>query len=149
MLVMGIFSLELSMRIYVERSRVVRNGWNLLDMLVVFSGLLQFVLDNTHADAGIMGPVRTLRCLRVLRIIKAFVFVNQLKELRRMVQGVAATFRVLVWALLMVFIFSTMWATVAVELLHPLMDGIGENSDLWEHCPRCHRAFSSVMAANL
>merc|ERR1719174_1131766 len=73
--VMVIFAAELWMRIYVERWKVFRDGWNWLDMLVVFSAVLQFLLEQMKADASIIGPLRTLRCLRIMRIVKAFVLV--------------------------------------------------------------------------
>merc|ERR1711871_1408918 len=73
---------------------------------------------------------------------------HHLKELRSLVMGVVVVSKTLGWALLIVLIFMTIWSTLAVEMLHPLMEEVAA-SNVWEDCERCERSFSSIMAANL
>jgi len=147
----------MNMPVYVERCRIFREVFNWFDFVVVFTGffstyveIAQATMSNARFAAAIpLGPLRTLRCIRLLRLVKAFVLVNHFKDLRRLIQGISTCVRILFWALFLVFIFMTIWGTLAVELLHPLMEDVAAGTISWENCPRCERSFQSVMDANL
>ncbi len=70
---LGIFLLEIGAKLYVDRVRFFRSGWNVFDFLVVAVALVP--------AAGGIAVLRALRLLRVLRVISV------LPRLRRVVEG--------------------------------------------------------------
>jgi hypothetical protein len=144
---LGAYTTELSIRLYVERTRIFLSGWNILDMVVVFSGIVCSVIEASEIDVVSISVLRMFRCFRLLRLMKFRVLVHQLKELRKLIRGITSCLRTLFWSMILVFVFMTLWSTLAVELLHPVMRGM--EVSVWEDCPRCSRAFSSIMDSNL
>ena len=72
-LCLAIFTVELTLKLFVQRTRFFRSGWNLFDFAVV-------AISYVPAGAG-LSVLRALRILRVLRLISA------VPRLRRVVEG--------------------------------------------------------------
>ena len=70
---LGIFVAEIAAKLYVDRLRFFRSGWNVFDFLVVGIALVP--------SAGGLSVLRALRILRVLRVVSV------LPRLRRVVEG--------------------------------------------------------------
>jgi voltage-gated sodium channel len=70
---LGIFVMEIAAKLYVDRLRFFRSGWNVFDFLVVGIALVP--------SAGGLSVLRALRILRVLRVVSV------LPRLRRVVEG--------------------------------------------------------------
>jgi len=70
---LGIFVVEICAKLYVDRLRFFRSGWNVFDFLVVAIALVP--------AAGGLSVLRALRLLRVLRVVSV------LPRLRRVVEG--------------------------------------------------------------
>ncbi|WP_140984698.1 ion transporter [Asticcacaulis tiandongensis] len=75
-ILLGIFVLELLLRLVVQGGRFIRDPWNLFDTVVIALALLP--------ASGAFSVLRALRVLRVLRLISVF------PSLRRVVSGIAA-----------------------------------------------------------
>ncbi|WP_439242199.1 ion transporter [Lonepinella sp. BR2474] len=58
---LGIFTVELILKLYVSKLKFFKNGWNLFDFLIVSASLF--------AESSILSVFRIFRLLRVLRII--------------------------------------------------------------------------------
>merc|ERR1719454_1244514 len=144
-----IYSVDLGARVFVERIRVFNGFWNWLDIIVVSTGYMTGILDVADVSVANVGFLRVFRCFRLIRIMKAFTFMNHVGELKKLVMGVVVVLKTLIWALLLVFIFMTIWACLAVEMLHPLMEEVSQTSAAWDDCERCVRSFGSIMSANL
>mmetsp|Transcript_119481 Transcript_119481/g.254953 ORF Transcript_119481/g.254953 Transcript_119481/m.254953 type:complete len:419 (+) Transcript_119481:2-1258(+) len=57
-------------------------------------------------------------------------------------------FKTLLWSFLLLVLVMTVWAVIAVELIHPKVMEIADSGD-WADCERCRRSFSTVMHANM
>ncbi len=73
MLCLGVFVVEILLKLIVARLRFFRNGWNIFDFLIVAISLLP--------QAGVFSVLRAMRILRVLRMISI------IPSLRRVVEG--------------------------------------------------------------
>ena len=70
---LGIFVLELLLKVYAQRAGYFRDGWNLFDFVIVAVSLMP--------GAGGMSVLRAMRVLRLLRVISVA------PTLRRVVEG--------------------------------------------------------------
>lgn len=144
------YLVELSCRFFVERRAMLKQGWNHVDIVVVFSGAVEYVLDviGGHTKLGILRAARLFRLLRLLRAVK---LMGSLRELKKLVQMIMTCFRTLFWSFILTFLIMTMWSVAAVELIHPLLADLPfeTRENFWSDCERCDRSFASVMSANL
>jgi hypothetical protein len=147
----AIYTFELALRFHVERRRIIDSAWNWLDIFVVVSAIASGILDIFDHAIVSFAFLRIFRCFRLLRLFKAFALTNQLSELRKLVRGIVSCLKTLFWSLILVLIWMTLWSTLAVELLHPIMEEVSQTTgvDAWKDCPRCSKSFKTVMASNL
>jgi hypothetical protein len=146
-----IYCLELLTRLYVERWDTFTVPWNWMDFFVVFAGVLGEV-GQIFADGGgflNVSFLRVFRCFRLLRIVKMIGLIRYMRELQRLIQGIVSCFKTLAWGWVLVCLFLTLWSTLAVEMIHPLMAEVAKKSGAWDKCERCPRSFTSVMESNL
>lgn len=149
-LIQGLFScmytIEVALRIYAERTRCLYRSWDRFDVAVVFIGqvgeIAGWVLGHRANLIGFIRACRVIRLLRMFRVLKRF------KDLWSLVSGLVSAARTLFWAGILMFIILSMWSLIAVEVLDPLMSGITQ-SGMYSECPWCPDAFKSVMASNL
>lgn len=72
-LILGVFVVEVALRILAYRSAFFRDGWNLFDLAIVVAAVVPPP-----------GPWQTLRALRILRVLR---LVSSVPTLRRVVEG--------------------------------------------------------------
>lgn len=72
-LILGVFVVEVALRMLAYRSAFFRDGWNLFDLAVVVAAVVPPP-----------GPWQTLRALRILRVLR---LVSSVPALRRVVEG--------------------------------------------------------------
>ncbi|MEH6661903.1 MAG: ion transporter [Parasphingorhabdus sp.] len=72
----GVFVVEILLKLFVYRSRFFKNGWNIFDFVIVAVALLP--------TGGSLSVLRALRILRALRLISA------MPKMRKVVQGLFA-----------------------------------------------------------
>ncbi|WAC49407.1 ion transporter [Asticcacaulis sp. SL142] len=75
-LLLGVFVVELLLRLFAQGGRFIRDPWNLFDTVVIALALLP--------ASGALSVLRALRVVRVLRLISIF------PSLRRVISGIAA-----------------------------------------------------------
>jgi len=73
--IIGVFVIEISLKLYVQRLRFFRSGWNLFDFSVVALSLIP--------DAGAFTVLRALRVLRLFRLFSV------IPEMRSVVEALA------------------------------------------------------------
>jgi len=143
------YVIELSTRFFVERMRILDTSWNYLDITVVFFGVFGEIIEATGTDFVSLDMLRVLRCLRLLRVLRAVKLIIAVKELVKLIRVIAGCGMTLLWAGCLLFVFMTMWSTVAVEIVHPLLQNLIAEGLEFEGCERCPRSFETVMNANL
>eukprot|EP00929_Paragymnodinium_shiwhaense_P117458 TRINITY_DN8805_c0_g6_i1.p1 TRINITY_DN8805_c0_g6~~TRINITY_DN8805_c0_g6_i1.p1 ORF type:complete len:747 (-),score=141.72 TRINITY_DN8805_c0_g6_i1:145-2385(-) len=142
---------DLSLRVFLYGLKLFRqNKAFALDLFVicvsVFEHVLEFVRKSNGGSSFLM--VRMIRLCRLLRLVRVVKLFAGMKELRRLTQMIATCARTMFWSFLLSFLVMSMWAVLAVELVHPVVIKLVEQGQ-WPDCERCERAFSSVMQANL
>jgi voltage-gated sodium channel len=105
LLVTVIFVVEIGLKLYAERWRFFRTGWNVFDFVIV--GISMIALFTT--DDGAAGAISILRVLRIFRVFRLF---GALPALRRVVNalfksipGISAIVAVLA---LLFYVFAVM-----------------------------------------
>eukprot|EP00747_Dinoflagellata_sp_TGD_P067294 gnl/TRDRNA2_/TRDRNA2_155206_c0_seq2.p1 gnl/TRDRNA2_/TRDRNA2_155206_c0~~gnl/TRDRNA2_/TRDRNA2_155206_c0_seq2.p1 ORF type:complete len:734 (+),score=103.13 gnl/TRDRNA2_/TRDRNA2_155206_c0_seq2:30-2231(+) len=93
------FLLELLMRMKVERLDFFKENWNLFDLAVVASSLVDILMIAVSAGEGgastrFMTVIRIVRLLRLVRILRLFRFFS---ELWLVLKGLAQAARGLIW----------------------------------------------------
>lgn len=124
-----IFSLELFMRIYVQRCQFFKlvSGWkwNLFDSLVVAMQILDLVFDsivgsrsqNTGDVSKKFSFIRILRILRLVRIIRVVRILRFIRELRMMVCSIANSLRSLMWTVILIFLMIYVVSVYLTQLV--------------------------------
>ncbi|KAI1305266.1 Voltage-dependent calcium channel type A subunit alpha-1 [Halotydeus destructor] len=106
---LGIFTVEASVKILAQgfclhRGSYLRNVWNIMDFIVVFTGYLTLVLDE-DVDLGI--DLRTLRAIRVLRPLKLVSGVPSLQVvLKSILKAMAPLLQIALLVLFAIVIFA-------------------------------------------
>ena len=104
-LCLGIFIVEIIMKLFVYRLGFFRNGWNLFDFTVVALALVP--------GGGDFRVLRALRILRVLRVISAA------PRLRRVVEGFLSALPGMASVFLLMALIFYIGAVIATRLFGP------------------------------
>merc|ERR1719362_1592962 len=89
--------------------------WNIFDCIFVVVGIFEVVFDAVSSEAKtkrcndsehshVWRLVRLLRLARIVRLIRLLRY-KAFSELRSMVEGVVTGFRIIVWAMVLLFVF--------------------------------------------
>lgn len=126
-----LFLIELLLRLAVSdglRSFFLHSenrAWHWFDVLVVVSSLLDSLLSllaliGNTATGSVISNVRCIRLLRVARVMRAvriLKVVRQIGPLRALIQSIVATFRSLVWAIILlttiIYVFGIVFCDAA------------------------------------
>lgn len=119
----GIFVLELLLRMYCEGLSFFRCVlghvqvcfWNYFDFVIVAVAVTENVTSMMGDGATWMSNVsilRILRMARVLRIIRVIRMVHFFRELRILVASIFATFKSLVWAMVLLVLIQYVFAVI-------------------------------------
>jgi len=142
------FLIECSIRLYTYQGWFFRSGWNILDMVILSVDVGVEVISMV-ASGKLAFNFSVLRTLRLIRVLRALRFLGGSKELWMMLHGMSSALKAIAWSVVLIGLFLVIWAIVAVEILHPLNVAIAGSSNIYDQCPRCHRAFASVGEATL
>lgn len=100
--IIGVFVIEIILKLLYSGWRFFSNGWNIFDFLIVGIALLP--------ASGVFSVLRTLRVLRVLRLL------NKLRQLRLIVEAMMRSLPSLGWIAVLLsvlyFVFGIMGATL-------------------------------------
>eukprot|EP00928_Gymnodinium_smaydae_P031908 TRINITY_DN23264_c0_g2_i1.p1 TRINITY_DN23264_c0_g2~~TRINITY_DN23264_c0_g2_i1.p1 ORF type:complete len:598 (+),score=57.58 TRINITY_DN23264_c0_g2_i1:71-1795(+) len=117
-----IFTFELLVRVVAEGRQFVscRNRhlkWNMLDTLLVTSGLGEELLEHSWdmtVDTSFVRVVRFLRLIRIMRIVRVMRF---FQDLRNMVSGILVSIKPLLWAMVLLTMIAFMFAIFILEMV--------------------------------
>lgn len=105
------FCVEVGLRAYASRMEYFRGSdvwWNLFDLIIVSSSVLELVLEfaalESETGSTSVQALRVLRILRVVRVVRIIRVLRFFKELRMMVYSIIGSVRSLFWAIMLVFI---------------------------------------------
>lgn len=137
---LGIYAVELVLRLFVHRRSFFASRWNSLDLTTVICGLLGAVL----ADVDWFKRISILRLLRVARIIRVAAILNRFPVLVHFIGGFLGAMQAMLWGIMMILTMLVMWAMMAVEVIYPesLKLNLAEDDS-------CKDAFSSVSSSTL
>jgi len=97
MIFIFIFTLEVTLHMYVERLQFFTQGWNILDLVLVGLACVDaFFLHLMDGDVGAFTVVRIMRVMRLARVVRLF---RACKEFWLFVSGTMGALRCLLWAL--------------------------------------------------
>ncbi|MEI6285631.1 MAG: ion transporter [Bacillota bacterium] len=97
-----LFSVEITIRIIVNRTRYFKSGWNWFDMIVVFSGYFSY--------GNLLAVFRVFRLLRILKIF------SNVPSLRQVVEAMFVAVSGLKWIFVMAFFVCYTYAVIGVHL---------------------------------
>lgn len=116
-IVLGVFVLEIALKLLVYRWRFFTSGWNIFDLLIVTIALLPA-----------SGPLSVLRALRILRVLR---LISLLPQMRRVVEALLHSLpgmASIVMLLGVVFFVSAVVTTKLFGTAHPVYFGtLGES----------------------
>jgi len=108
-----IFTLELFIRLYVQRSAFFLKVYNVLDALIVPLTIVDtFILSEFDSQSTNISFVRVVRAVRMLRTMGRF------KELQILLMTVVSSCRAVVWSMLLMLIVQVMGACILCQTLH-------------------------------
>eukprot|EP00445_Apocalathium_hangoei_P009812 CAMPEP_0203870358 /NCGR_PEP_ID=MMETSP0359-20131031/18191_1 /ASSEMBLY_ACC=CAM_ASM_000338 /TAXON_ID=268821 /ORGANISM="Scrippsiella Hangoei, Strain SHTV-5" /LENGTH=707 /DNA_ID=CAMNT_0050789021 /DNA_START=47 /DNA_END=2170 /DNA_ORIENTATION=- len=142
------YVVELSARIFVEQCKIFKNYRNILDMVIIIMGLVEYLVQWIGESMGAVGILRIVRLGRLLRLLRVMKLFSTLKELQRLLQMMGSCSKTLFWSVLLLLLVMTIWAIISVELINPRVQELAHRG-AWSDCDRCQRAFSSTFMAGL
>lgn len=101
-IVLGIFVIEILLKLFGFGFRFFKVGWNVFDFIIVAIALMP--------ASGALSVLRSLRILRALRLLKA------IPRLRKIVDALARAIPDLSWIFLLVILFFYVYAVMATKL---------------------------------
>eukprot|EP00443_Scrippsiella_acuminata_P038009 CAMPEP_0115194204 /NCGR_PEP_ID=MMETSP0270-20121206/13951_1 /TAXON_ID=71861 /ORGANISM="Scrippsiella trochoidea, Strain CCMP3099" /LENGTH=652 /DNA_ID=CAMNT_0002607501 /DNA_START=164 /DNA_END=2119 /DNA_ORIENTATION=+ len=132
-----IYSLEIFVRIFVERCAYLSQKWNRLDCIIVLSGWTSEVFGSAI-------NMSFLRAFRVARLLRAARVLLSIRELYLLMSGFVSSLRTIAYGAFMLTAMLVLSSILVVQLLHPI------NSALqYSGCDRCSRGFQSVATTSL
>lgn len=143
--ILGIFIVELALRLFALRKSFFKDYWNTFDFcIVVVDGAFSFI----GLVLGDVFPVSALRVFRLCKLARVSKVFRVFPELRIMMAGLIGSFRAIFWGTVLLAFVLLVWSIIAVQFIHPLNKELAESGGL-EGCERCPRAYSSVLHASL
>jgi hypothetical protein len=115
----GAFTIEAIFKIiawgfaFSSKNAYIRNGWNVLDLIVVSVGYVLIILEQTGVGGDNIAMLRVLRTLRALRPLRA---ASRYEGLKAVVNALFAVLPAMVNVALVCFLFYVLFAILAVNL---------------------------------
>jgi len=140
-----IYSIELTLKLWIYRRSFWSSQWNLFDFTIVVVSWLSEVLG------GALPAISVARIFRAVRLAKVFRVLMVYKELYLIIFGFMSAMRAIMWASFLMFFLLTIWSIFAVEILNPIAKQLAAEGYYTGHleCERCQRAWVTVMTSNL
>lgn len=117
----SLFTVELALRIWVERCKFFHGHywkWNLLDVVIVAAALVELAMSSLMSSITV---VRLMRMLRLARVMRGARMLRYFKDLRLMVNGIVSCAKSLFWC---IFLLVFVMFVVTVIFLDVLNDNI-------------------------
>lgn len=105
---LGIFVIELLLKLFAYRFSFFKEGWNVFDFLIVLISLVP--------SGGILSSFRMLRTFRVFRSLRSLRMVTKLRKLKIIVQAVIDSLPSIAWTSLLLFIIYYIFAIIGTEM---------------------------------
>mmetsp|Transcript_22163 Transcript_22163/g.39852 ORF Transcript_22163/g.39852 Transcript_22163/m.39852 type:complete len:604 (+) Transcript_22163:48-1859(+) len=131
-----LYSAEVAVRIFVERSLYLRNGWNQIDFFTVASAWFSSLMSFLPMNLSFLRILRLARLLRAVRVLISF------REFYLLMAGFLSSMKAIFWGALLLLAVLGICAIFVVQLIHPINASI-----VYEGCTRCPNGFSSVFDA--
>jgi len=140
-ILLGIYTMELIMKLFVYRLQFFAEMWNVLDFFIVGVDLvflgLGFIVE--------LPSLSVLRVFRLVRLARAFKAAKSLRELHSLLRACACALKAIFWGMVMMGLTLTVWGILSVQLIHPVNIRVHKTKPyLYADCDRCPRAFSTV-----
>lgn len=149
MLVMAMYVVEVSLRIFVRRGRFCMDFLSMFDLCVI---LVDLVVTMCVMWMAVQFPFPTimLRTARVLKVTRILRMMAMFPELNLMLRGMVFAAKAILWGVVMLGIVLCFWSILAVMYIHPLNRRLSE-SGFWasQGCERCPQAYASVQQSML
>lgn len=115
--ILGVFAVEVTLRVLAYRSAFFRDGWNLFDLVIVVAAVVPPP-----------GPWQSLRALRILRVLR---LVSSVPTLRRVVEGLLSALpglaSIVVLLMLLLYIAAVMATHLYRDISPEHFDDIGNS----------------------
>lgn len=115
--ILGVFVVEVTLRMLAYRSAFFRDGWNLFDLVIVVAAVVPPP-----------GPWQSLRALRILRVLR---LVSSVPTLRRVVEGLLSALpglaSIVVLLMLLLYIAAVMATHLYRDISPEHFDDIGNS----------------------
>lgn len=109
---------EITLRFIAYRCEFFRSAWNLLDLFLVSTSIVDFMLsilfDEADSSLSLLIVLRTLRLCRLVRLLRLFRF---FKPLWLIVCGIAASAKALFYAWLLMALLIYVFALVIMRIM--------------------------------
>jgi hypothetical protein len=141
-----IYAVELTFRIYIFRSEFFTTGGNIVDFAAVTGDVSVELASYLAGDS--YGSLLWLRILRLMRLGRAVRILTMFPELSIMLKCLFGAMKVIFWGMVLLLVSVLIWSILAVQLLNDLTHRLDENGVFRDTgCERCPRAFESTWSA--
>lgn len=144
----AIYCIDFALNCAVNGYVALLSSWAICDIIIITSGSVVYGFSSVGLPGQGLELLRLLRLCRILRLLRLLRKNPIFKELRRLVLMSINCLNTYTWCFLFCFIVTTVWSMIAVELINPIIQDM-VSQGAWPDCDYCHRAFDSVMRANL
>jgi len=147
---LGIYTIEASIRGFVDRNNYFWSAWNILDFCIVTFGWMDEILIIATNGAGggqALSILPMLRILRVARLLRAVKWIRLYPELYIMIRGFFGAMKAMFWGLVLIIVLLMFWSLIALEVINPINQEMLDAQD--PDNIFCREAFGSVFNASL
>jgi len=117
---LGVYTVEAGMRMYVQRLKYHKDGWNILDLSLVVSGYFDEVMSALGDGGGALAILPILRIFRVARFLRGIRLLRFFPELYVMIRGFFFAMKAMAWGLMLIICLIMLWSALFIEVLNPL-----------------------------
>lgn len=103
-------------------------SWNVFDTVLVLVSILEPMVVVVFGNAINLTGMRLLRLMRLVRMLRMVRLFRFFKQLRIVVQTVTASFRPLIWALILLFVVIYLFSVLMLQLIEDQMVNSEEQS---------------------
>jgi hypothetical protein len=139
------FTLEMALRLFVQRSSFFLDGCNCLDLCLVVTDVVMNSLSAVFSGVFPISILRIIRLCKLSRVAKAF---HVFPELRLMMAGLLGSAKAIFWGGVLILFSLLVWSVIAVQFIHPLNLKVAATG-AYADCERCSRAYATVFDASL
>jgi len=136
----ALFLLEMALWLFADGRRYL-DTQGIINCIVSVG---DFLLDMSDVIFTSHVPgIAVFRCCRLFRMMRLVRLVKFFPELNYMLQGIFSALMTVLWGTVFILLIVFIWSLLAVQILHPINLDV-EAQGIYDGCPRCSQAFSSV-----